>query len=135
MKMNLKAIPGGWGICILALMPILFSKIHAADRVDPFEQVKRMGRGVNIIGYDPIWQDFSKARFKVKYFKLIRDGGFGFVRINLHAFDHMDEKGDCGLGDSFLKTLDWAVKNATDAGLLVVLDLHNFTDFPKDPPR
>jgi hypothetical protein len=25
-----------------------------------FEAVKRMGRGVNIIGYDPIWEDFAR---------------------------------------------------------------------------
>jgi len=105
----------------------------AADRVDPFEQVKRMGRGVNIIGYDPIWQDFSKARFKEKHFKIIRGGGFNTVRINLHAFSHMDTTADHRLSDSFLSTLDWAVKKATEAGLMVILDEHNFIEIAKDP--
>jgi len=105
----------------------------AAERVDPFEQVKRMGRGVNIIGYDPIWNDFSKARFKDKHFTLIREGGFQTVRINLHAFAHMDTADGCRLSDSFLSTLDWAVKRATKAGLMVILDLHNFIEMAKDP--
>jgi len=133
--MNIKTASGEWGIFVLAAMLILFSRIHAAERVDPFEQVKRMGRGVNIIGYDPLWQDPAKARFKEKHFKLIKDGGFGFVRINLHAFDHMEDQGDFRLEDSFINTLDWAVQNATEAGLMVLLDLHNFTDFAKDPAR
>jgi endoglucanase len=105
----------------------------AADRVDPFEQVKRMGRGVNIIGYDPIWDDFGEARFKEKHFTLIREAGFHTVRVNLHAFSHMDTVAGCRLSDSFLSTLDWAVKKATEAGLMVILDEHNFIEIAKDP--
>jgi endoglucanase len=40
--------------------------------VDPFEQVKTMGRGVNIIGYDPIWENFEKARFKERHFDWVQ---------------------------------------------------------------
>ena len=32
--------------------------------IDPFAQNKLMARGVNVLGYDPIWADFSKGRFK-----------------------------------------------------------------------
>ena len=105
----------------------------AADRVDPFEQVRRMGRGVNVIGYDPIWSDFGKARFKEKHFNIIREGGFNTVRINLHAFAHMDTARGYRLSDSFLSTLDWAVKKATEAGLMVILDEHNFIEIARDP--
>ena len=38
-----------------------------------FEQNQKLGRGVNIIGYDPIWDDFSKARMQEKHFKLIKE--------------------------------------------------------------
>jgi len=108
---------------------------RVADRVDPFEQVKRMGRGVNIIGYDPIWRNFAEARFKKEHFKLIREGGFKTVRINLHAFDYMDSANGYRLSNSFLSALDWAVKQAVRNRLVVVLDLHNFMDFGKDPAK
>jgi endoglucanase len=124
-------------ICIglLSVWALGFSIISAAaaDRVDPFEQVQRMGRGVNIIGYDPIWSDFGKARFKEKHFTLIREAGFHTVRINLHAFSHMDTTAEHRLSDSFLSTLDWAVKKATEAGLMVILDEHNFIEIARDP--
>ena len=54
----------------------------AGEAVDAFAQVQRMGRGVNIIGYDPIWDDLEKARFQKKHFEVIRQGGFQTVRIN-----------------------------------------------------
>lgn len=105
--------------------------VQAAERVDPFDQVKRMARGVNIIGYDPLWDDFSKARFKETHFKQIRDAGFSTVRINLHAFAHMNASNQ--VDETWLRTLDWAVKNALANDLMVMLDLHNFTDIAQDP--
>ena len=48
--------------------------------VDPFDQVKDMRRGVNIIGYDPLWRNFDQARFKDRHFQRIHDGGFQTVR-------------------------------------------------------
>ena len=103
---------------------------HAEKALDAFTQVKQMKRGVNIIGYDPIWKDFEKRRFQEKHFELIKKGGFQTVRINLHGFDHMDATGK--LDESFFTTLDWAVKNALANKLNVILDLHNYTDFAKD---
>ena len=41
---------------------------------------QRLGRGVNIIGYDPIWQDRAKARFQEEHFATIREAGFTSVR-------------------------------------------------------
>ena len=51
-----------------------------------FEQNKRLGRGVNIIGYDPLWKDSSKARMKARHFKLIKEAGFNNVRIVIAPF-------------------------------------------------
>ncbi len=48
----------------------------AAASPDAFTQVKRLGQGVNILGYDPIWDDARDARLKDTHFKLIRDAGF-----------------------------------------------------------
>jgi endoglucanase len=98
--------------------------------VDVFEQVRRMRRGVNIVGYDPLWDNFEDARFKERYFKMVHDGGFQTVRVGLHALAHMD----CAnrLDPEWLRTLDWVVKNATTAGLYTILDLHNYNDCGKD---
>ena len=53
---------------------------------DALGQNKRLGRGVNVLGYDPIWNNRQKARFQEKHFRLIKEAGFNHVRINLHPF-------------------------------------------------
>ena len=105
----------------------------AQGPADAFAQAKRMGRGVNILGYDPIWKNPKKARFEEKHFKLIREAGFQTVRINLHALQLMGKAPAYKLPDAWLKTLDRAVENALGSGLMVILDLHNYNDVAKDP--
>ena len=57
---------------------------RSCRRPDPQELNKRLGRGVNIIGYDPLWKSRDKARFQEKHFRLIAEAGFSHVRVNLH---------------------------------------------------
>jgi endoglucanase len=97
------------------------------------EQNRRLGRGVNIIGYDPIWRSQDQARFQEKHFRLLKEAGFNSVRVNLHPFRHMDREQGWALGASWLKTLDWAVKQATAQGLMVILDFHEFNAMGEDP--
>jgi len=108
-----------------------------ADWPDAFAQNKRLARGVNVIGYDPLWRDRSQARFREEFFSMIRQAGFQHVRINLHPFRDnpgADEKG-AGLRPEYLDTLDWAVDQGLKAGLLVVLDFHEFTAIGKAPEK
>jgi endoglucanase len=37
--------------------------------VNAFEQNKKLGRGVNIIGYDPIWTSRADGRFQAAHFR------------------------------------------------------------------
>jgi len=94
---------------------------------------QKLGRSVNIIGYDPIWQERAKARFKEGYFAKIREAGFTSVRVNLHPFKHMDAANGHALKPSWLETLDWAVKGALAARLAVILDMHEFGAMAEDP--
>jgi len=94
---------------------------------------QKLGRGVNIIGYDPIWQDRAKARFKEGNFAKIREAGFTSVRINLHPFKQTDAANGWALKPSWLDTLDWAVKGALAARLAVILDMHEFHAMAENP--
>ena len=98
--------------------------------VDPLEQIVKLGRGVNVIGYDPIWDDFAKARFKERHFERIHEGGFQTIRVNLQAFSHMDAENR--LAPAWLNTLDWVVKNALANDLVVILDEHDFIPCAED---
>lgn len=98
---------------------------------DAWAAAEKLRRGVNIIGYDPLWKNPAKARFQPRHFKIIRDGGFDFVRVNLFAFDHMDARNR--LDPEWLATLDRVVNQATGAGLGVILDMHDFVRCSADP--
>jgi endoglucanase len=88
---------------------------------------------VNIIGYDPIWHERDEGRFSDAHFRLIRDGGFSSVRINLHPFRHMGPADEYRLEESWLGVLDWAVEEALEQDLMVILDLHEFNAMADDP--
>jgi endoglucanase len=96
-----------------------------------WQTAAHMKRGVNIIGYDPLWRDPAQARFQTRHFKIIRDGGFDFVRVVLSSFRHMDANNQ--LDSKWLATLDWVVREAGAAGLTVILDEHDFDACSKDP--
>ena len=89
------------------------------------DQVKAMQRGVNIVGYDPLWRDAAKARFKPRHFELIRQAGFSSVRIVLPVAPFAKTSGD-PLPDSWFSTLDGLVHDALAQGLTVILDEHDY---------
>lgn len=103
------------------------------ETVDAFEQNRRLGRGVNIIGYDPIWRSRDQARFQEKHFRLLKEAGFNSVRINLHPFRHMEKDKDFALRPSWFETLDWAVAQALTNRLMVILDFHEFNAMAENP--
>lgn len=117
----------------MALGLIGLSAGGAVAEITPEAQVAQMKRGVNIIGYDPLWKNPAEARFQTHHMQVIRDGGFDTVRINLHAFQHMDARNQ--LSPQFLETLDTMVQAALGAGLTVVLDMHNFMECADSVPE
>lgn len=96
-----------------------------------WQTAAKLRRGVNIIGYDPLWSDPAKARFKTRHFAIIKQGGFDFVRVVLQSFKHMDAQNR--LDPQWLATLDRVVKETTAAGLGVIIDEHDFNICSADP--
>jgi endoglucanase len=100
---------------------------------DAFAQNQRLGRGVNVLGYDPIWRNRERGRFREEHFRAIRQAGFNHVRINLHPFRDNRGRGLTKVRDEWLETLDWAVGQALASDLLVILDFHEFEVMSRDP--
>jgi endoglucanase len=118
---------------ILALVLGFTRLCPAAAEPDAFAQNRRLGRGVNILGYDPIWRSPEQGRFKAEYFQKLKAAGFDSVRVNLHPFRFM-ETNTWRLKPSWFERLDWAVNHAQQAGLAVILDLHEFHAFGNNDP-
>lgn len=111
-------------LCCATIDPII-----AAE--DAAREVK-LGRGVNIIGYDPIWRARDQARFQEKHFQLLKEAGFNHVRVNLHPFRQMDGAKNWELPAKWFETVDWVLAEARKAGLMVILDLHEFNVMGRD---
>jgi endoglucanase len=125
-----------WAVVVVAVLGAFASTARAADLahsgftpITPEAQVARMGRGINVLGYDPFWTG-GPARFHEKHFTAIRQAGFSTIRVNLAAFRHMDA--DDRLDPAWLKKLDWVVHAALGAGLNVIVDEHDFNACAKD---
>ena len=107
----------------------------ASAATDAFSINQRLGRGVNIIGWDPLWQNRAQGRFKDEHFKLIHEAGFNHVRINLHPLRDGKPNAEGKLRDSFFQVLDWAIDQARANDLLAVLDFHDDLAVSPDPQR
>jgi endoglucanase len=120
---------------VLAAVLMLASSIGHTQpaTADAFEQNRKLGRGVNILGYDPIWRSRDHARFQAKHFRLLKEAGFNSVRINLQPFRRMNAANDYALSESWYEVLDWAVEQARAQDLRVILDLHEYNSLGNDP--
>jgi endoglucanase len=56
------------------------------------DQVRQMGRGVNVIGYDPFWRDGAQDNYKEEHFAEIKAAGFSTVRVVLFTFPALDAR-------------------------------------------
>jgi endoglucanase len=98
-----------------------------------FKQNEKLGRGVNIIGYDPLWKDSTKARMKDEHFKLIKEAGFSNVRIVISPFKFSMNDSTFAINPKFFTTLDWAIKTALKNKLMAIVDFHEHSAMQKDP--
>lgn len=98
-----------------------------------FDQNKRLGRGANIIGYDPMWKDPAKARMQEKHFKLIKAAGFDNVRIVISPFKFSMNDSANTINPAFFTTLDWAIKTSLKNKLMAIVDFHEHGAMGKDP--
>jgi endoglucanase len=118
-------------LCFLTLNS-LAAQENSADKF-VYEQNKKLGRGVNIIGYDPVWQSADKARMKDKHFELIKSVGFDNVRIVIMPFKFSLNDKDYTIDSKLFITLDWAVNQALKNNLMAIIDFHEHHDMGSDP--
>lgn len=111
------------GLLVLLVAMIAVSHVAAAEP-------PKFNRGVNVLGYDPYWDDRTKARFKERHFAAIRRAGFDHVRINLFGFKQMNARNR--INPAWLQRLDRMVAGARRAGLGIILDEHDFNSCAED---
>ncbi len=95
---------------------------------------KRFLRGVNLGNYleAPPGQDWG-ARYGADDFRHIRDEGFDHVRIPVAWHHHAGPGPDFALGKAIFGKVDVLVNEATRRGLAVIVNVHHFDEFTKNP--
>jgi endoglucanase len=117
---------------VIALCCCLFGTTQQARSAErAAEMLKNMGAGVNILGYDGIWDGHSDAPFRLSGFRRIRDAGFRHVRINLFAFGRMNS--DHRLNPATLQALDNVIEQAVLNDLIPIIDEHDVNECQETP--
>ncbi|MDR3348424.1 MAG: glycoside hydrolase family 5 protein [Acidaminococcales bacterium] len=75
------------------------------------------------------------VKLKNSYFALIRQAGFGLVRLPARFSDYTGAPPDYKLDAAFMRKIDRHIKYALRAGLYVILDLHHFVEIMDEPYR
>jgi endoglucanase len=101
---------------VLILSLIAFGVGSQSRAATADDVAAHMHRGLNVLDDDPFWRDPAAARFTPRHFARLAEAGFDTARINLHLFEHMDQ--------AHLAALDRLVKAGLDAGLTIILDMH-----------
>ena len=109
----------------LMIMLCFLAPALARGETAPAEAaLQRLRRGVNVLSNDSLWADPAKVRLRVDHFRRIREGGLQHVRVNLNAFAHLNSQSQ--LDPGWLSSLDGVIEGALRAGLLVILDEHDY---------
>jgi endoglucanase len=101
---------------------------------DPFEQNKRLGRGVNLgNALEAPKEGEWGVTLKEEYFKIIKDAGFNSVRIPCRWSAHALNEKPYTIDPNFFSRVDWAIKNALQNNLYVILNLQHYLEIYSDP--
>jgi endoglucanase len=119
--------------CIVGL--ITFNCIsQAAKSPDPFNQNKRLGKGINLGNAleAPNEGDWG-VKLEPEYFKIIKKAGFNSVRIPIRWSNHAMDKSPYTIDPNFFRRVDWAVKNALQNNLYVMINMHHYMELMSEP--
>ncbi|WP_407170393.1 glycoside hydrolase family 5 protein [Bradyrhizobium sp. ORS 111] len=114
--------PGAVNWLLALLLAVLTSPVDAAGPGQP-AAMPALGRGINILGYDGLWEGYQNAPFRLENLTAIRKAGFSHVRINFFGFKHMDSENV--LDEAVLRRLDVVIEQALARRLIPIVDEHD----------
>jgi endoglucanase len=102
--------------------------------LDPYEQAKRLGRGVNLgnaleAPQEGEWGVVLEAEF----FRLIAEAGFDTLRVPIRWSGHALAEPPHTIDEAFFERVDWVIENALANDLNVVIDMHHYDEFFEEP--
>jgi endoglucanase len=102
--------------------------------LDAFEQNKQLGRGVNLgNALEAPKEGEWGVTLKEEYFSLIKQAGFDSVRIPIRWSAHASQTPPYTIEKTFFERVDWAVEQAVQNNLQVVINMHHYEEIFTDP--
>ncbi|WP_426434705.1 glycoside hydrolase family 5 protein [Bradyrhizobium genosp. P] len=131
----MRAVRSHWSrtfnLPLAVLLAMLASPAHAAEPHSS-RDVAALGRGINILGYDGIWEGAANAPFRLENLTAIRKAGFAHVRINFFGFKYMNSENT--LDEAVLQRLDAVIEAVLAKRLIPILDEHDTDLCQRDVP-
>ncbi|MBR0906139.1 glycoside hydrolase family 5 protein [Bradyrhizobium liaoningense] len=117
-------VPWSRGVRLVAAAFVLasLSAAHGAEQAAA-RNVPKLGRGINILGYDGIWEGGRNAPFRLDNLAAIKKAGFAHVRINFFGFKFMGPENV--LDEMVLRRLDAVIEEVLARGLIPIVDEHD----------
>ena len=120
----MNAICVRWAVAIsLALALSVLGICFPAEAEAQAHASPKLGRGINILGYDGIWEGGRNAPFRLDNLTAIRRAGFSHVRINFFGFKFMNPGN--ALDEIVLRRLDAVIEEVLARNLIPILDEHD----------
>jgi endoglucanase len=109
------------------------TSLAAFSALDPFEQNKQLGRGVNFgnaleAPTEGAWGMVLEEGF----FDLVKQGGFNTIRVPTKWSGHAATASPYLIEAAFFERIDWVVDNTLKRGLNCVLNLHHYDELMTD---
>jgi endoglucanase len=70
---------------------------------------------------------------KPEHFRMAKAAGLDHVRLPVRFSAHADEKPPYELEGAILDRVEWAIEQAKENGLSIIIDLHHYQELMKDP--
>ena len=107
------------------------SWVHAEDI---FAVNKRLGRGINIgNALEAPREGAWGVTLKPEYFKAIHEAGFNTIRLPVKWSAQAGKDAPYTLNDKFAQRIDWAIDQALENKLNIIVNVHHYDEMLVDP--
>ncbi len=102
--------------------------------LDPFIINQRLAKSVN---FGNCLEAPSEGEWGItleeRYFQLLKDAGFSGIRLPIRWSTHAQTFAPFKIDKIFFDRIDWAVEQALDRGMAIVINMHHYEEIYVDP--
>jgi endoglucanase len=121
-------------IAVTSLIISQFYGVAALSYQSPETYNEQLGTGINLgNALDAPKEGDWGVTLQPEYFQLIKNAGFAHVRVPIRWSAHALAQEPYTVEGTFFDRVDWAVKQALDQNLRVVLNMHHYELLEKSP--